>query len=112
MTRKRGNRRVLVGEVVGDKMDKTVVVQVTRLVKHRLYQKYVKRQRKYKAHDERNEYNVGDRVQIVEGPFADLNGIFDKHLSGYQRAQVLVDVLGRLTRYEIPTEWLKQSGAG
>ena len=71
MTRKRGNRRVLVGEVVGDKMDKTVVVQVTRLVKHRLYQKYVKRQRKYKAHDERNEYKVGDRVQIVEArPFS------------------------------------------
>lgn len=71
MTRTRGNRRVLVGVVVGDKMDKTVVVQVTRLVKHKLYHKFLKRQRKYKAHDERNEYKVGDRVQIVEArPFS------------------------------------------
>lgn len=57
--------RVLVGVVVSDKMDKTVVVQVTQKVKHRLYRKYVKRQVKYKAHDEKNDYRTGDRVQIA-----------------------------------------------
>ena len=63
---KRGKRRVLVGEVVGDKMSKTVVVQVTHMIKHRLYHKYVKRQVKYKAHDAENDYRTGDRVQIIE----------------------------------------------
>ena len=62
----RGNRRVLVGVVVSDKMDKTVVVETTRQVKHRLYHKFMKRQKKYKAHDERNEYKLGDKVQIIE----------------------------------------------
>ena len=50
----------------------------------------------------------GDRIRITEGPFAELDGVFEQHLSGYERAQVLVEVLGRLTRYEVPTEWLKQ----
>ena len=54
----------------------------------------------------------GDRVRIIEGPFADLNAVFDQHLSGFRRAQVLVEVLGRLTRYELPTEWLKLPGTG
>jgi small subunit ribosomal protein S17 len=62
----RGKRRVLVGEVVGDRMNKTVVVQVTHMIKHRFYHKYVKRQVKYKAHDEQNDYRTGDRVQIIE----------------------------------------------
>ena len=62
----RGNKRVLVGVVVGDKMDKTVVVQVTRVIKHRFYHKYIKRRMKYKVHDERNEYHTGDRVEIIE----------------------------------------------
>jgi small subunit ribosomal protein S17 len=62
----KGNRRVLIGEVVSDQMQKTVVVRVTHLIKHKLYHKYVKRQVSYQAHDEENEYRTGDRVQIVE----------------------------------------------
>ena len=62
----RAHRRVLTGVVVSDKMDKTVVVEVTRLVKHRLYKKYIKRKARFKAHDERNEYQEGDKVQIIE----------------------------------------------
>jgi len=62
----RGRRRVLMGTVVSDKMDKTVVVEVTHLVKHKLYKKYMKRKARYQAHDEKNEYRTGDRVQIIE----------------------------------------------
>ncbi|MCD6500212.1 MAG: 30S ribosomal protein S17 [Deltaproteobacteria bacterium] len=62
----RGRRRVLTGTVVSDKMDKTVVVEVTHLVKHKLYKKYLNRKARYQAHDERNEYRLGDRVQIIE----------------------------------------------
>ncbi len=64
--KKRGLRKSRIGEVVSDKMDKTVVVQVTRIVMHPLYKKYVRKRAKYKAHDERGEYRVGDTVQIVE----------------------------------------------
>lgn len=64
--KKRGLRKSRIGEVVSDKMDKTVVVQVTRIVMHPLYKKYVRKRAKYKAHDERSEYRVGDTVQIVE----------------------------------------------
>lgn len=59
-------RRVLVGQVVSDKMDKTIVVRVIRRYKHPQYRKYVNEQVKYKAHDERNEARVGDKVRIVE----------------------------------------------
>ncbi len=62
----RGSRRTLIGEVVSDKMDKTVVVQVARRVRHGMYQKFVTTRAKYKAHDEKNECKVGDVVQIVE----------------------------------------------
>jgi small subunit ribosomal protein S17 len=58
--------RTLQGVVTSDKMDKTVVVQVTRRVLHRHYKKFVMRRMKYKAHDEQNEYRQGDKVQIVE----------------------------------------------
>jgi len=61
-----GSRRTLVGQVVSDKMDKTVVVQVERRVKHALYGKYMTTRAKYKAHDEKNEFRVGDIVEIVE----------------------------------------------
>ncbi|MFC1482397.1 30S ribosomal protein S17 [Myxococcota bacterium] len=63
---RRRHRRKLRGVVSSDKMDKTVVVVVTRRVLHRHYKKYVVRRMKYKAHDERNEYRLGDKVQIVE----------------------------------------------
>jgi small subunit ribosomal protein S17 len=59
-------RRVLLGTVRSDKMQKTIVVEVTHRVLHRTYKKYVTRRVRYKAHDERNECHVGDRVQIVE----------------------------------------------
>ena len=58
--------RTLVGVVHSDKMDKTVVVAVTRKVKHKRYKKYVLSREKYKAHDEKNEYREGDKVTIVE----------------------------------------------
>ncbi len=63
---KRGSRRTLVGTVVSDKMDKTVVVRVERLVKDRRYEKYVRRYSRFMAHDESNSCSVGDRVKIIE----------------------------------------------
>lgn len=62
----RGHRRIQVGVVVSDKMDKTVVVKVDRLIKHSVYNKYIKRSVSYKVHDENNSSKVGDRVQIIE----------------------------------------------
>ncbi len=62
----RGNRKTQIGLVVSDKMDKTVVVKVDRMVKHPVYSKYIRRTEKYKAHDEQNSCKVGDRVVIVE----------------------------------------------
>lgn len=59
-------KRVLIGVVVGDKMNKTRVVMVERRLAHAKYGKYMTRRSKYKAHDEKNEYRVGDRVAIVE----------------------------------------------
>jgi len=62
----RGHRKTQVGVVVSDKMEKTVVVKVDRLVKHSVYNKYIKRSVKYKVHDEQNSSKTGDRVQIIE----------------------------------------------
>ena len=59
-------KRVLQGVVVSDKMEKTVVVSVERMVMHSKYRKFLKRRTKVKAHDETNECHVGDRVLIVE----------------------------------------------
>lgn len=63
--RERGHRKVQIGVVVSDKMDKTVVVKVDRIIKHPVYNKYIKRSAKYKAHDEQNRCKTGDRVQIT-----------------------------------------------
>ena len=60
------SRRILQGVVVGDKADKTVVVQVERRIQHPLYKKFIRRSKKYMAHDETNASKVGDRVQIRE----------------------------------------------
>jgi small subunit ribosomal protein S17 len=57
---------VLKGVVVSDKMDKTIVVSVSRFVKHPLYGKFYKISKKYKAHDEENKYKTGDQVEIIE----------------------------------------------
>ncbi len=62
----RGKTKVREGVVVSNAMDKTVVVTVSRLVKHPRYKKYVKRRKRFKVHDEQNECNVGDRVAIAE----------------------------------------------
>jgi len=56
----------LIGTVVSDKMDKTVVVQSERLVKHRLYEKYIRRRAKFSAHDAENSCRIGDKVLITE----------------------------------------------
>ncbi len=62
----RNLRKTVVGKVVSDKMDKTIVVAVEDSVKHPLYNKIVKRTIKFKAHDENNEAGIGDRVKIME----------------------------------------------
>jgi small subunit ribosomal protein S17 len=59
-------KKTLKGTVVSDKMDKTVVVAVTRFVKHPKYQKFLKITKKYKAHDEANVFKTGDAVEMVE----------------------------------------------
>lgn len=64
--KKRGIRRQLVGTVVSDKMQKTITVQVERLVKHRMYKKFVRRRNKFAAHDEGDTCRIGDRVLITE----------------------------------------------
>lgn len=63
---KRSGRKVREGVVTSDAMDKTVVVAVERLVRHPKYKRVIRRTRHYKAHDERNECGVGDRVRIRE----------------------------------------------
>ena len=62
----RGSRKVRVGFVTSDKMDKTIVVTVEEFVRHPLYGKRVKRTKKFKAHDEENACGIGDRVRIME----------------------------------------------
>ena len=61
-----GHRKVRQGIVVSDKMDKTVTVQIERLVRHPMYKKYVRQRKKYKAHDPENQCHVGDLVSIME----------------------------------------------
>jgi len=63
---KQGNRRTIVGVVVSNAMDKTIVVRSATLVKHPVFQKYIRRNVKYKAHDAQNQCQVGDKVLLVE----------------------------------------------
>ena len=62
----RGTQKKLVGEVVSDRMEKTVIVVVRRQVKDPLYQKFIWKRARYKAHDEKNECHMGDRVLLTE----------------------------------------------
>jgi len=62
----RGKRKELIGVVVSDKMEKTIVVKVERLVKHALYKKMIKKYRKFKVHDEGNLAKIGQKVKIME----------------------------------------------
>ena len=66
MEEARGIRKTRVGKVVSDKMDKTVVVEVKRLVAHPLYHKIIRRRVKIKAHDPLNHCNIGDKVLLEE----------------------------------------------
>ena len=66
MEEKRNYRKTRIGEVISDKMDKTIVVAVVDSVKHPLYKKVVKTTYKLKAHDEANEAKVGDTVEVME----------------------------------------------
>lgn len=62
----RNGRKVRIGQVVSDKMDKTIVVRVETKIRHPLYGKIVKTSKKYKAHDENNEARVGDMIKMME----------------------------------------------
>lgn len=66
MAEERNLRKTRVGQVVSNSMDKTIVVEVSELKRHPIYKKHVKTTKRYKAHDENNECNVGDRVRIME----------------------------------------------
>lgn len=87
MTKERGNKKLLVGVVTSDKMDKTVVVKVDDIVKHPVYKKYMKRKVTFKAHDENNACATGDKVMIVESrPMSKdkrwrVREILEKHVS-------------------------------
>ena len=62
----RNRRKVRVGRVVSDRMEKTIVVSIERLVRHPTYGRYVRRRNKFKVHDEKNECHVGDLVRFME----------------------------------------------
>ena len=61
-----GRRKVLVGEVVSNRMQKTITVRVERRVQHTIYERVIKRSKKFHAHDENNQCKIGDRVRIIE----------------------------------------------
>lgn len=60
------SKKIYTGKVISNKMDKTIVVAITRLFQHPVYKKTVKRVTKFKAHDEENKCNIGDTVKIIE----------------------------------------------
>lgn len=62
----RNSRKTIIGTVVSDKMEKTITVQVSTFVQHPLYKKQMKKTTKFKAHDEKNECKIGDKVKIME----------------------------------------------
>jgi len=66
MTVERNRRKVRIGRVVSDRMEKTVVVSIERLVKHPVYGRYVRRRAKFKVHDEQNSCRVGDLIRFME----------------------------------------------
>ncbi|MEW6173234.1 MAG: 30S ribosomal protein S17 [Bacillota bacterium] len=95
----RGLRKVRIGRVVSDKMDKTVVVAVENLVRHSLYQKTIRRTKKVKAHDAENACHIGDKVKIME----------TRPLSKQKRWRV-VEIIERSKRFDdfsTPKEGLK-----
>jgi small subunit ribosomal protein S17 len=89
----RGQRKTKVGRVVSDKMDKTIVVSVERLTRHRLYKRVIRLTTKFKAHDEANDAHVGDTVRIEES----------RPLSATKRWR-LVEVVQRASDHGLPAE--------
>ena len=63
---KKSGKKEFIGTVKSDKMEKTIVVTIETLTLHHLYKKYIKRSKKVKAHDEKNEAKIGDRVRVIE----------------------------------------------
>src|SRR4026208_1151952 len=88
-----GKRKTKVGRVVSDRMDKTIVVSVERLTRHRLYKRVIRLTTKFKAHDEANEAHVGDTVRIEES----------RPLSATKRWR-LVSVIQRAGEHGLPGE--------
>jgi small subunit ribosomal protein S17 len=88
-----GKRKTKVGRVVSDRMDKTIVVSVERLARHRLYKRVVRLTTKFKAHDETNEAHIGDTVRIEES----------RPLSATKRWR-LVEVVQRAGDHGVPAE--------
>jgi small subunit ribosomal protein S17 len=88
-----GKRKTKVGRVVSDKMDKTIVVSVERLARHRLYKRVIRLSTKFKAHDEENDARIGDTVLIEES----------RPLSATKRWR-LVDVVARAGDHSLPGE--------
>ena len=86
-------RKTKVGRVVSDKMDKTIVVSVERLARHRLYKRVIRLSTKFKAHDETNDAHIGDTVQIEES----------RPLSATKRWR-LVSVVARAGEHGLPGE--------
>jgi small subunit ribosomal protein S17 len=66
MTTDRSRRKIRTGKVVSDRMEKTIVVAIERLVKHPIYGRYVRRRAKFKVHDEKNECRIGDTIRFME----------------------------------------------
>lgn len=95
-----GKRKTKVGRVVSDKMDKTIVVSVERLARHRLYKRVIRLTTKFKAHDEANEAKVGDTVLIEES----------RPLSATKRWR-LVEVIQRAGDVTLPEEFVTEEEA-
>ena len=92
-TQVQGKRKTKVGRVVSDRMDKTIVVSVERLARHRLYKRVIRLSTKFKAHDETNEAHIGDTVLIEES----------RPLSATKRWR-LVSVVARAGDHGLPGE--------
>ena len=93
-------RKTKVGRVVSDKMDKTIVVSVERLARHRLYKRVIRLSTKFKAHDETNDARIGDTVQIEES----------RPLSATKRWR-LIEVIARAGEHGLPGESVVQEEA-
>ena len=72
-----GRRKVLLGEVISNRMHKTITVQVERRVRHPMYERVVKRSKKFHAHDEHNQCQIGDIVRIIETRQGVRNWVYD-----------------------------------